>query len=127
MRPRTPGEAASRSRERRAATGTAGSGSVLASLKTVFSNPQSILCGLIAGLLFIPTTIFDMTWGVRFLQEGRGREYEDAVRIAATVPFGWMIGCPLLGFVSDRIGRRKPVVSHPDARRSRPARARWPP
>src|SRR5436189_3388869 len=44
-----------------------------------------------------------MTWGVRFLQEGRGREYEDAVRIAATVPFGWMIGCPLLGFVSDRI------------------------
>ena len=87
-----------------------GLSSVLGSLRTVFSNPQSILCGLIAGLLFIPTTIFDMTWGVRFLQEGRGREYEDAVRIAATVPFGWMIGCPLLGFVSDRIGRRKPVI-----------------
>ena len=88
----------------------AASASVLGSLKTVFSNPQSILCGLIAGLLFIPTTIFDMTWGVRFLQEGRGREYEDAVRIAAAVPFGWMIGCPLLGFISDRIGRRKPVI-----------------
>src|SRR4051794_5247235 len=26
----------------------------------VFKNPQSTLCGLIAGLLFIPTTIFDM-------------------------------------------------------------------
>src|SRR5262245_28667180 len=26
----------------------------------VFRNPQSILCGVIAGLLFIPTTIFDM-------------------------------------------------------------------
>ncbi len=38
----------------------------------VFRNPQSILCGIIAGLLFIPTTIFDMTWGVRYLQEGRG-------------------------------------------------------
>jgi hypothetical protein len=35
----------------------------------VFRNPQSILRGLIAGLLFIPTTIFDMIWGVRFLQE----------------------------------------------------------
>ena len=32
----------------------------------VFRNPQSILCGLIAGLMFIPTTIFDMIWGVRF-------------------------------------------------------------
>ena len=73
-------------------------------------NPQSILCGLISGLLFIPTTIFGMTWGVRFLQEARGREYEAAVMLAATVPLGWMIGCPLLGFISDRLGRRKPVI-----------------
>jgi MFS family permease len=51
-----------------------------------------------------------MTWGVRFLQEGRGREYEAAVTLAATVPLGWMIGCPLLGFISDRLGRRKPVI-----------------
>jgi MFS family permease len=84
--------------------------SVLRSLKTVFVNPQSILCGLIAGLLFIPTTIFGMTWGVRFLQEGRGHEFDAAVTLAATVPLGWMIGCPLLGFISDRLGRRKPVI-----------------
>jgi MFS family permease len=38
----------------------------------VLRNPQSILCGMIAGLLFIPTTIFDMIWGVRYLQEARG-------------------------------------------------------
>jgi len=84
--------------------------SVLGSLKKVFLNPQSILCGLIAGLLFIPTTILGMTWGVRFLQEARGREYEQAVSLAATVPLGWIIGCPLLGFISDRLGRRKPVI-----------------
>ncbi len=83
---------------------------LLGALKTVFSNPQSLLCGLISGLLFIPTTTFTMTWGVRFLQEARGREYESAVVLAATVPFGWMIGCPLLGFISDKIGRRKPVI-----------------
>jgi MFS family permease len=83
---------------------------LLRSLGKVFRNPQSYLCGFISGLLFIPTTILGMTWGVRFLQEARGREYEAAVTLAATVPLGWMIGCPLLGFISDRLGRRKPVI-----------------
>lgn len=76
----------------------------------VFKNPQSILCGLISGLLFIPTTIFDMVWGVRYLQEAHGLEYASAVMRAASVPAGWIIGCPLLGFISDRLGKRKPVI-----------------
>jgi MFS family permease len=79
-------------------------------LLTVFRNPQSILCGMIAGLLFIPTTIFDMIWGVRYLQEAHGFEYADAVLRSAAVPFGWIIGCPLLGAISDKLGRRKPVI-----------------
>jgi MFS family permease len=82
----------------------------VASLGLVFRNPQSILCGMIAGLLFIPTTIFDMIWGVRYLQEARGLDYAAAVLRSSTVPVGWMIGCPLLGLLSDRIGRRKPVI-----------------
>src|SRR3954451_2561049 len=73
---------------------------------TVFRNPQSILCGLISGLLFIPTTIFDMIWGVRYLQEAHGFDYGSAVMHSATVPLGWIIGCPLLRLISDRIGRR---------------------
>jgi sugar phosphate permease len=80
-------------------------------LGVVFRNPQSILCGMIAGLLFIPTTIFDMIWGVRYLQEARGFEYATAVMRSASVPFGWIIGCPLLGFLSDRLGRRRPVIA----------------
>ena len=77
---------------------------------TVFINPQSILCGLIAGLLFIPTTIFDMVWGVRYLQEAHDMPYSVAVLRSAAVPFGWIIGCPLLGWLTDRLGRRKPVI-----------------
>ena len=84
---------------------------VVRAFATVFKNPQSILCGLIAGLMFIPTTIFDMIWGVRFLQEAHGVDYGEAVMRSATIPFGWIIGCPLLGLLSDRIGRRKPVIA----------------
>jgi MFS family permease len=85
--------------------------SALHAMGVVFRNPQSILCGVIAGLLFIPTTIFDMVWGVRYLQEAHGIEYGAAVMRSATVPMGWIIGCPLLGVISDRIGRRKPVIA----------------
>ncbi len=82
----------------------------IAAMGSVFRNPQSSLCGIIAGLIFIPTTIFDMTWGVRYLEEGRGFDYATAVLRSAVVPVGWMVGCPLLGALSDRIGRRKPVI-----------------
>jgi MFS family permease len=79
-------------------------------MKTVFLNPQSWLCGFISGLFFIPTTIFDMVWGVRFLEEAHDMPYSMAVMRSAAVPFGWIIGCPLLGWLTDRLGRRKPVI-----------------
>jgi MFS family permease len=84
--------------------------STLDAFKIIFKNPQSLLCGFIAALIFIPTNVLDMIWGVRFLQEGYGLDYGTAVMRAAAVPFGWIIGCPLLGFISDKIRRRKPVI-----------------
>ncbi len=78
--------------------------------KIVLTNPQSYLCGLVGGLLFLPTTVGAMTWGVSFLQEGWHLDYTQAVDRAAMVAMGWVFGCPILGYIADRIGRRKPVV-----------------
>jgi MFS family permease len=51
-----------------------------------------------------------MTWGVSFLEHGWHVDYAQAVDRAAMVAIGWVFGCPILGYVADRIGRRKPVI-----------------
>jgi len=84
-------------------------GGILATYKIVFSNPQSYLCGLAAGLLFVPTTVGDMVWGVRFFETDKSFSFSDAVFAISMVPLGWVFGCPLLGWLADRLGRRKPV------------------
>lgn len=78
--------------------------------KIVFTNPQSWLCGIISGLLFAPTTIFAMTWAVAFFEKDKGFTFHDAAITSAMVAFGWVFGCPLLGFITDKLGRRKPVL-----------------
>ena len=84
--------------------------SMFAPYKTVLSNPQSYLCGIAAGLLFLPTTIGDMIWGVDFLRDGLHIGYTEAVMRTSMVPLGWVIGCPILGYLADHLGRRKPVL-----------------
>ena len=99
-----------RSAAPQSASSPAGFWSTFAPYKIVLTNPQSYLCGLIGGLLFLPTTVGAMTWGVSFLEHGWSVDYTQAVDRAATVALGWAFGCPILGYGADRIGRRKPVI-----------------
>ena len=85
--------------------------SMLTPYKVIFSNPQSWLTGTVSGLLFAPTTVFAMTWGIAFFQQDRQFTYNSAVLTCSMVALGWVVGCPLLGWISDRMGRRKPALA----------------
>ena len=87
-----------------------GSGSIFAPYQVVLRNPQSYLCCFIGGLMFMPTTIGDMIWGVPFGLQGLGLTTLQAISRSSMVPLGWVIGAPLLGYIADRMGRRKPAL-----------------
>lgn len=76
----------------------------------VLRNPQSYFCGLVSGLLFAPTTIGAMTWGVAFFEADRHFTYKEAVLAASFVPLGWAVGCPLMGWAADAVRLRKLVL-----------------
>jgi MFS family permease len=96
--------------KRPASQPSAAHSSLLRPYGIVFSNPQSYLCGLAAGLLFVPTTVGAMIWGVAFFQKDLAFSFPSAVTTASMVPLGWVVGCPLLGWLADRVGRRKPPL-----------------
>lgn len=78
--------------------------------KIIFSNKDSWLSGIISGLLFIPTTIFAMTWAVAFFKLDLGFDAQNAALTAAMASLGWVVGCPLMGMSTDKIGLRKPII-----------------
>jgi len=83
---------------------------IWASLKMVLSNSQSWLNALCAGLLFVPTAVFGELWGVTYLTHVRGFSEGTAAAAISLIFIGWGVGGPLTGWLSDRIGRRKPLL-----------------
>jgi len=80
---------------------------LLVGLKYVLRSRQTWLCGIYGGLMYTPTLIFGTLWGVPFITE----KYKVSTPFAATLVsmlfFGWAIGSPLFGSLSDRLKRRK--------------------
>lgn len=83
---------------------------ILAGLRTVLSNPQSWWNAIYAGLLYAPTAAFAELWGVSFLQHAYGLSAHVAATAIGMIFIGWCVGGPLMGWLSDRILRRKLIM-----------------
>ncbi len=81
--------------------------SVFKGLIQVMKIPQVWVASLYAGLMFVPTTGFGQLWGVPYFVERFQIEKDVAGGMVSMIFYGWAIGGPLYGFISDWISRRK--------------------
>lgn len=84
--------------------------SVLQSLKRVLSHKQTWLNALYGGFLFAPTAVIGEALGPAYLQYGRGLTAHAAAFATGLIFIGWGLGGPLFGYISDRLGLRKPLM-----------------
>lgn len=84
--------------------------SILYSLKVILSCRQTWLNALYAGFLFGPTAVIGEAIGPAYLQFGRGLGAHGAAFATGLIFIGWGISGPLSGWLSDRLGKRKPIM-----------------
>ena len=83
---------------------------LIESLKIILSCRQTWINSLYAGFLFAPTAVIGESFGPAYLQFGRGLSAHAAAFATGLIFIGWGIGGPLTGWLSDKIGRRKPLM-----------------
>ena len=89
---------------------TAHTNSVLKGLLEVLKNKQAWLNAGYLGCTYAPVMAFAEAWGVSFLEASYHISMSTAAFSVGLVFIGWALGGPVMGAVSDYIGRRKPVM-----------------
>ena len=84
--------------------------SVMAGLKSVMCSKQSWILSIYSGLMFSPMTAFAGLWGVPFLETSFGFTKPVAAQSVSMIFVGFSLGAPVFGWLSDKIGLRKPFL-----------------
>lgn len=84
---------------------------VLGGLKSVVTNVQTWWCALIGFGMAATMLGFGGLWGVPWLNSVHGYSTFQAAGIVSMLFAGWAIFSPVMGWLSDRIGRRNPTIT----------------
>jgi MFS family permease len=88
----------------------ASSVSVGASLRVLLRNRETWLNAVFGLSMAAPMLGFGGLWAVPYLTTVYGVERATAATVISSIFIGWAIGAPLSGWLSDRIGARKPIM-----------------
>ena len=83
---------------------------LLDGLKHALSNPQTWLAATFGVGMTGSMLAFGGLWGVPFFMEARGLGKPEAAALASVMFFGWGAGAPLSGWLSDKLGKRRPFM-----------------
>ena len=83
---------------------------ILHGLRVMIMHRQTWINAVYAGLLYAPTAVIGESIGPAYLQYGRGLSVHAAAFATGLIFIGWVIGGPLVGWWSDKVGRRKPFM-----------------
>lgn len=78
-----------------------------ADLLIILKNKQIWINGLYGCLVYLPTTVFAELWGIPYLEHAHHLSQESADFANSILFLGFTLGAPLMGWISDRIARRK--------------------
>jgi MFS family permease len=73
-------------------------------------NPQNLLTGLYTSCLNLPIMVLCALWGVTYLEVVHQLPRMVASNVTSMIFIGSIIGCPLVGWLSDSLGSRKPLM-----------------
>ena len=90
--------------------GHGGIAAVLAGLGEVGRHRQTWLIAIVGLGTSAPLLGFAGLWGVPFLEAAYGLKRTSAATLTSAIFVGWAVGAPLVGWLADRIGRRRPPV-----------------
>ncbi|MSP52827.1 MAG: MFS transporter [Gammaproteobacteria bacterium] len=78
---------------------------------TTIRNSQNWFAGLFTSFLNLPILVLGALWGINYLVQVNGFSRTQASLIDSMIFLGMIVGCPLLGWISDRIRqRKKPMI-----------------
>ena len=83
--------------------------SIISGLLEVFRYKNTWLLTLAPGGIVGPVLAFSGLWGVPFFTTHYGLSPVRSAALTSALLVGWGVGGPLLGGLSDRLGRRKPL------------------
>lgn len=74
---------------------------------TLCKNPQMWLFGCVGSLLYLSLSAFAEVWSVPYFMRIYGLSNTQAASLTSLVFLGWAIGGPIIGWLSDRLEKRR--------------------